>query len=267
MKNYLYWTRALLRSVYYELKASIISGLRYKTNTVLSMLNLVISFLSYAMLGYSIIYQRGIDFYGVDSPLAFILSGILAMYIIGPIRGALEWSPESYYIVFSIPMPTWCWIVRNIISSYLHIVPNVLIVVFLMFAFRITFNVNYFSLIFIIVMSLFMNLGLGLLHQGTVLIVKRGAPVRWLVEVLEMLFAGRIFPVNILPIWVQPFAWILPSTVTNYLLRKALFDSTSLSIDYWAFILLTILTIIYVIAGILIFKKAIEKVSKEGLVL
>ena len=112
-----------------------------------------------------------------------------------------------------------------------------------------------------------MNLGLGLLHQGTVLIVKRGAPVRWLVEVLEMLFAGRIFPVNILPIWVQPFAWILPSTVTNYLLMKALFDSTSLSIDYWAFILLTILTIIYVIAGILIFKKAIEKVSKDGLVL
>lgn len=54
--------------------------------------------------------------------------------------------------------------------------------------------------------------GIGLLSAAFIIVFKQGSPVNWLVGTFSTLLAGVMYPVTVLPGWLQPVADFIPLT-------------------------------------------------------
>ncbi|MBK5035706.1 ABC transporter permease [Bifidobacterium breve] len=79
-------------------------------------------------------------------------------------------------------------------------------------AFSIPFNVNPWQLILVMILGYFTLVGLGLAGGGVLLVTKKGDPVTWLLTTFTTLFSGVLYPVEILPQWLQSISWYVPTT-------------------------------------------------------
>jgi len=267
IKYFIHWIIVSLRIAKYGLIENLIISMRYKTNLVISLSNIVVGILTYAFLGSSIVYQKGIETYGTHSPEAFLLSGYIALFLLSPLEGHLTFSASYYELLLTSPTPLWCNFLARIIWAYVRTLRNTAIVVTTMYFFGITFKVDPLSLVYVIVFSTILGIGLGILNTGINFIVKRGQPIHWILRVLESLASGRWIPLNILPWYVQHIAWILPSTPLNFCLRVSIFASASIVDFPLEFLTLAIISVTYFLIGYIAFKYGIEKIRNEGLLL
>jgi ABC-2 type transport system permease protein len=53
---------------------------------------------------------------------------------------------------------------------------------------------------------------LGVLSTAMVIVFKQGAPVKFVLSNLATIFAGVLFPIALLPGWMQRISWLLPMT-------------------------------------------------------
>jgi ABC-2 type transport system permease protein len=71
--------------------------------------------------------------------------------------------------------------------------------------------------------------GLGLLAAATTLMVRRANPVAVVLGTLSVLLSGVLYPVSVLPAWLQTVGKLLPLTHALAVLRGALLRGASLS--------------------------------------
>src|SRR5690349_22145003 len=64
--------------------------------------------------------------------------------------------------------------------------------------------------------------GLGILSASYLLIFKRGNPAKWLFLGISSVAGGMLFPVSVLPGWLQPVAHLNPVTYGLEAMRSAL---------------------------------------------
>jgi len=65
-------------------------------------------------------------------------------------------------------------------------------------------------------------LSLGVLSASLLILVKRGDPLNWFAVSAASLLGGVLFPVELLPGWLQPVAWLVPVTHALNCFRGAL---------------------------------------------
>jgi ABC-2 type transport system permease protein len=53
---------------------------------------------------------------------------------------------------------------------------------------------------------------LGILSAAAVMALKQGAPVQFIFNTAASIFAGVLFPISVLPVWLQYCSWLLPIT-------------------------------------------------------
>lgn len=70
---------------------------------------------------------------------------------------------------------------------------------------------------------------LGVISCSILIIVKKGDPVNWIFSSLSGLLAGTMFPIAVLPSWLQTVAFCLPLTHALEALRRCLLTGSSLS--------------------------------------
>ncbi len=70
--------------------------------------------------------------------------------------------------------------------------------------------------------------GLGILSAGHLLLFKRGNPAKWFILGVSSLTGGMLFPVSILPDWLQFLARINPVTYALDALRQALLSGAGI---------------------------------------
>ena len=63
-----------------------------------------------------------------------------------------------------------------------------------------------------ILLSVAATIPLGVLSTAMVVVFKQGAPVKFILSNLATIFAGVLFPVALLPGWMQHISWLLPMT-------------------------------------------------------
>ncbi|KKK83211.1 hypothetical protein LCGC14_2795640, partial [marine sediment metagenome] len=63
---------------------------------------------------------------------------------------------------------------------------------------------------------------LGIMSCSILIVVKRGDPVNWIFSSLGAILAGTMFPVSVLPEWLQRIAFWLPLTHSLEAMRKVL---------------------------------------------
>jgi ABC-2 type transport system permease protein len=76
---------------------------------------------------------------------------------------------------------------------------------------------------------LFALLGFGLASTGIVLVSKRGDPITWVLTTLTGLISGVLYPVAMLPDWIQKVSYALPTTQALAALRLALLQHAGIA--------------------------------------
>ncbi|HJZ65870.1 MAG TPA: ABC transporter permease [Candidatus Acidoferrum sp.] len=86
-------------------------------------------------------------------------------------------------------------------------------------------SANWLAVLAVVLVSLLAFSGLGILSAAYLLLFKRGNPAKWLVIGISSVVGGMLFPVSILPDWLQILARLNPITYALDAMRAALLGS------------------------------------------
>jgi ABC-2 type transport system permease protein len=91
----------------------------------------------------------------------------------------------------------------------------------LLFAFPLG-NANWLSVLVVLLVTLLPFISLGILSASYLLLFKRGNPGKWLLVGISSIAGGMLFPIDILPDWLQVVARLNPVTYALEAMRLAL---------------------------------------------
>ena len=92
---------------------------------------------------------------------------------------------------------------------------SVQIIVYLGFGAFFGLHLNHIApltLIAFVLLAVAATVPLGVLSTAMVIVFKQGAPVQFILRNAATILAGVLFPVSLLPHWMQPISWMLPAT-------------------------------------------------------
>jgi ABC-2 type transport system permease protein len=81
---------------------------------------------------------------------------------------------------------------------------------------------NWLGALLVLVASVLAFSGLGILSASYLLIFKRGNPVNWAILGLSSVVGGMMYPISILPVWLQRIARFIPVTYSLEGMRAAI---------------------------------------------
>lgn len=76
--------------------------------------------------------------------------------------------------------------------------------------------------VLILLLAILVFSGVGILSASFIMVFKRGSPIAWLFGGLSWLLSGVLYPVTVLPLWLQPVSALLPTTYAIEGMRAAL---------------------------------------------
>ncbi|MBZ5659090.1 MAG: ABC transporter permease [Acidobacteriia bacterium] len=89
-------------------------------------------------------------------------------------------------------------------------------------------DANWLGAALILAASVLTFSGLGILSASYLLVFKRGNPVNWAVVGLSSVVGGMMYPISVLPKWLQVVARLIPVTYSLEGMRTALLGHASL---------------------------------------
>jgi ABC-2 type transport system permease protein len=89
---------------------------------------------------------------------------------------------------------------------------------------------NWFSVIAVLLMTLLAFSGMGILSAAFLLLFKRGNPSKWFLLAVSSVAGGMLFPVSILPDWLQFVARLNPVLYALDAMRAAILDNANLGV-------------------------------------
>jgi ABC-2 type transport system permease protein len=93
-------------------------------------------------------------------------------------------------------------------------------------------SANWLSVFMVLLVTLLAFSGLGILSASYLLIFKRGNPAKWFFLGISSVAGGMLFPVSILPDWLQLVASFNPVTYALEAMRAALLGGASIA-ELW----------------------------------
>ena len=85
---------------------------------------------------------------------------------------------------------------------------------------------------------------LGMISCSILVVVKKGDPINWVFSSLGAILAGTMFPVSVLPGWMQKVSYCLPLTHSLEAARRSLLVGAGMeqiSVNLWVLVILTII--------------------------
>ena len=83
---------------------------------------------------------------------------------------------------------------------------------------------NWLGAFLVLAASILAFSGLGVLSASYLLVFKRGSPMNWALVGISSVVSGMMYPVSVLPAWLQYLAWTLPPTYVFEGMRALLID-------------------------------------------
>ena len=119
-----------------------------------------------------------------------------------------------------------------------------------------------FFIIFILTILAFS--GVGLISAAFIIVFKQGSPVTWVMTTASGLIGGILYPVSVLPPWLEPFSNLLPITHALEAMRQILLSGASLRNVLPQAQILLYFTIILLPLGLISFRYGLKLARKEG---
>ncbi len=123
---------------------------------------------------------------------------------------------------------------------------------------------NVFGGLIIMILTIVSFASLGIISASFVMVFKRGDPVSWVYSGISGLLGGVLYPVSILPGWLQKISWFFPLTYALRGMRKCLLHSARLADVAGDIGVLALFAIVLVPLSVLIFKLALRKAKADG---
>lgn len=125
-------------------------------------------------------------------------------------------------------------------------------------------NPNLAGMLIISVLTVLCFAGIGIISAGFTMVFKKGDPVMWLFSSISGLLSGVMYPVAILPGWLQSLAKWIPLTHSLEGIRKSLLMGSSIAGLSREIQFLALLTAILLPVSLILFAFAVKKAKKDG---
>jgi ABC-2 type transport system permease protein len=125
-------------------------------------------------------------------------------------------------------------------------------------------NANWLSVLVVLIATLLAFSGLGIFSAGYVLLFKRGNPAKWLFIGITSVTGGMLFPVNILPPWLQFVAHLNPVTYALEAMRSALLGGATIASLWQPLAILFTFAVILLPVSMLAFSWALRRTKTTG---
>ena len=123
---------------------------------------------------------------------------------------------------------------------------------------------NWFAVIIVLLATLLAFSGLGILSASYLLLFKRGNPAKWFFLGVSSVVGGMLFPVNILPDWLQVVAHFNPVTYALDAMRSALLGGANVA-GLWRPLAVLLLSALAVLPGSMgVFAWALRRTKITG---
>lgn len=226
-----------LRKIFHLILRDLWTGLSYRLSLTLGILSGIISLLQFALLGYFL--QEGNTFPGIASYggniLAFLITGSVFTSFVGVALSSFsgflqsEQSMGTLEALLVSTTPLTRLMIYSGIASFINTLVNTAILLgLLLYLFGVPLSINFTGVAVSLAALLFSLLGFGLMSTGILLVSKQGDPITWTLTTLTGLVSGVLYPVSILPPWLQNISYSLPTTQALEALRLSLLQNAGL---------------------------------------
>jgi ABC-2 type transport system permease protein len=123
-------------------------------------------------------------------------------------------------------------------------------------------NVTSALLIFVLTVLCFM--GIGILWAGIVMLVKRGESLMTLGASVVLLVSGVLYPVTLLPWWMQRVGSLIPLSHALEGMRRALLTGATLADLRGTLLSLTAFAVVLLTVGVAAFDRAVALAKQSG---
>jgi len=121
-----------------------------------------------------------------------------------------------------------------------------------------------FLFLFTIIASILPFLGIGLISAAFIIVFKQGSPVTWLVGTFSGLLAGVLYPVAVLPDWVQSVSSLIPLTYGLEAMRMVLLQGATVADISMELIILALFTVALLGCGLLSVNYSLRIARRDG---
>jgi len=106
--------------------------------------------------------------------------------------------------------------------------------------------------------------GIGMLAAAFIVLFKQGDPTAWVFTALSSLLGGMLYPVEVLPAWLQKVSALIPLTYSLRAMRLAVLQGHGLRQLAGDVTALALFTVILLPLGATAFKLAVDKAKRDG---
>ena len=213
------------------LKRDLLIEVSYSVSFVFQLASVLLSIASYYFLARFIgsALAPGLDAYGGDY-FAFVLIGVALHDYLGTSLDAFSRSIRESQLAGTLEalLSTQTSLPTVILSSsaYPFLWTSLGVVLYLslgigLFGMRLAPG-NWVAAAVILILAVVVFSGFGILSASFIMVFKRGSPITWLFGGLSWLLGGVLYPVAVLPEWLQRVSALLPVTYAIEGMRAAL---------------------------------------------
>jgi ABC-2 type transport system permease protein len=121
-----------------------------------------------------------------------------------------------------------------------------------------------FAAFVIMALTILSFIGLGLLSAVFIIVFKQGSPLNWLIGTASGLLGGILYPVSVLPAWLQPYANLLPITHALEAIRQVLLNGATLEMVSNKALILALFAAVLLPLGLIAFAYGLKIAKREG---
>lgn len=123
---------------------------------------------------------------------------------------------------------------------------------------------NWIGVLAVLAATLLAFCGLGVLSAAYLLLFKRGNPAKWFILGVSSIVGGMLFPVEVLPGWLQVIAHLNPVTYALDAMRAVLLDGAGLSSVRWSLLILLAFAGVLLPSSVLVFSWVLRRTKVTG---
>lgn len=125
-------------------------------------------------------------------------------------------------------------------------------------------HINITATVISLIASLLTFVSLGIFSAAGTVVFKQGEPIGWLFGAVSALLGGALYPVEVMPLWLQYISLIFPITHALDAIRLAVLQGYTVSMLGNQLLILVAMSLILFPLSLKTFKWAVERGKKDG---
>jgi ABC-2 type transport system permease protein len=125
-------------------------------------------------------------------------------------------------------------------------------------------HMNVLATLLVLGFSILTFVAFGVLSAATILWLKKGDPLAWILGGMGTMLGGAYFPVAVLPSWLQKISFLIPITYSLDALRLTILKGYSLEKIAHPLLVLALMSAILLPVSLAIFAAMVRKGRIEG---